>query len=555
MSSLLFICLMGCGEQANKPQETSSIDVSNAHTNSKQSAPKTDFDTEQAKSNLVFIKDQYLKMIDVVDSNQQLKWADTCLQIDSVCFPRALEHDQIYMEKLTKWTNGFYPGVFWKILSVTDQIDGFSQEQQTKMFDKATFYQAALLSETKRGTTHDLGFLLYDSFGEALHYANLPKDTRALYEQALQTGRDTLATRYDPSYGLIKSWDWKPLSLINYEENGTVLANKVPVANPWEFPVIVDNMMNLEFMFESSEQAHRELAFSHAKQTLKNHYFYTSDDTEQAFPIAYHVYEYGSQRPGNWQGLGNVSAWARGQGWSLYGFVNVIEALKKQAPEMQVPDFERHVERLVDSVVYLLDGEAVPHWDYFATQENAAVIAADQSKDTYRFSRILDLCDFLIEDDILPYVGYSPITVDKEIYSESALAFMQGKKSAYGQALIQGDSVLPCGASAYKNLGHKIPKDTSAAALYASALYRLAIHTDKAELKQTVVQLADKIMAALSQDYLTSKHKNKDYDLGFVLTEATGNLPNASEINTSIVYADFYFIEANILKIQLSTTE
>ncbi|MDU0352637.1 hypothetical protein RS130_00735 [Paraglaciecola aquimarina] len=48
-----------------------------------------------------------------------------------------------------------------------------------------------LLPETKRGSTHDLETLLYDSFGEALVIPDLPPDTRKLYEQALQTGRET----------------------------------------------------------------------------------------------------------------------------------------------------------------------------------------------------------------------------------------------------------------------------------------------------------------------------------------------------------------------------
>ncbi len=59
-------------------------------------------------------------------------------------------------------------------------------------------------------------------------------------------------------------------------------------------------------------------------------------------------------------------------------------------------------------------------------------------------------------------------------------------------------------------------------------------------------------MLELTENYLTSKNKAIDYQLGFILAEATGNLPNASEINTSIVYADFYFLEANMRKLALA---
>ena len=124
--------------------------------------------------------------------------------------------------------------------------------------------------------------------------------------------------------------------------------------------------------------------------------------------------------------------------------------------------------------------------------------------------------------------------------------------SAYNEPFIQGDDVLPCGSKPYKNTATHIPRDTSAAALYASALYRLAKFTENTQLRAKAITLADKIMADLTENYLTSKHKAKDYQLGFALAQATGNLPNASEIDTSIVYADFYFVEANILKLELT---
>lgn len=551
ISVLVSLCLLGCSEQ-NTEHELSTKQAPEAATasaNIEQSSAS--FGSADAKSNLVFIKDQYLKMLDAVDAKQDLKLADTCDQTGAICFPRAYEHEAIYMEKLTKWTNGFYPGLLWKILSANQHIVGFSEEQRAKIFSKAEFYQNALMSETTRGSTHDLGFLLYDSFGEALEYAELPEETRAIYQQALATGRDTLATRYDAEVGLIKSWDWEPEFLVHYKQNDEIVRQLTPLAAPWEYPVIVDNMMNLEYMFSGDNQAHRDLAFSHAKHTMLNHYFYQADDKEQLYPIAYHVFDYGTRRPGNWQGIGNVSAWARGQGWSLYGFVTVLEALKQQGTEMQLPDFDKHVEQSIASIKKLLGDEVIPDWDYFAKFDNAAEIAANQAETTAQYSHILGLCDFQISKEILPYKGYGPIKVDKSYISEEALSFLADKKSAYGEAFIYEDHVAPCGTKPFKTQATHIPKDTSAAALYAAALYRLALHTDNADLKQRSKQFADDIMAELTENYLTSKHKHKDYELGFVLAEATGNLPNASEINTSIVYADFYFLEANILKLKV----
>jgi hypothetical protein len=307
-------------------------------------------------------------------------------------------------------------------------------------------------------------------------------------------------------------------------------------------------------MFTSDDKSHRELAFSHAKKTLENHYFFQADDVEKAYPIAYHVFDYGTMRPGNWQGIGNISAWARGQAWSLYGFVTVVEALKDKKPDMELPDFDKHVERNIAAIKHLLGKEVVPDWDFFAKYDNAYEISANQADTTAEYSHILGLCDFQIEADILPYVGYAPIKVKKSLVSEQALNYLVDKKSAYDQPFVFDDYVAPCGTESFNRTATHIPKDTSAAALYASALYRLALHTDKPELKQQSIEFADAIMGELTSNYLTSKQKGKDYQLGFVLAEATGNLPNASEIDTSIVYADFYFLEANILKLKVEAS-
>ena len=542
---LLCIGLLGCEQQNH--------DVSEVQTAPEKVANLIpQFDEATAKQNLVFIKDQYLKMLAHVDNNEHLHFATGCNEGDMVCFPRAEEHGEIFMEKAKKWTNGFYPGLLWKLLSANQQIDGFTPAEQEKIFNQAKYYQMALMPETLRASTHDLGFILYDSFGEALNYEGLSDADRAIYNKALNTGRDTLTTRFSPEKGVIKSWDFSPTLPADYLISGNVARKAMTLAEPWSFPVIVDNMMNLEFLMSSENTAYRDMAFSHAKQNYINQYFYLADDVNREFPIAYHLYDYDSKRPGNWQGVGNVSAWARGQGWSLYGFVTVVEALKDNPTDILLPDFEQHVDKLINSITKLLKDDAVPYWDYFAALPNAADIAADQDPATVRYSRILDLCDFEISAEILPYVGYSPIKISKDIFSPETLAELSTMTSAYNEPFIQGDYVFPCGSAPYKTKATHIPRDTSAAALYASALYRLAEFSEAGPLRDKAITLADKIMLELTENYLTSKNKGKDYQLGFVLTEATGNLPNASEINTSIVYADFYFLEANMRKLALA---
>lgn len=542
---ILYIGLLGCSKQENIAIEkpvTASTDVNQT----------VKFDNSAAKKNLTFIKNQYVKMINHIDENKHLNFAKACKNNEMVCFPRALEHGEIFMEKTTKWTNGFYPGLLWKLLSINKEIDTFTTDEQAKVFAQAQHYQMALLPETLRNSTHDLGFILYDSFGEALNYDALSAADRQLYNDALNTGRKTLATRYSPEKGLIESWDWIPELAAHSLIDDKIVKTPMALAEPWDFPVIVDNMMNLEYFMSSDNTDYRDLAFSHAKETYLNHYFYAEDDVNQEFPIAYHVFDYDKMEPGNWQGVGNISAWARGQGWSLYGFVTVAEALKNQGTKLSLPDFDLHIEKLINSIEKLLKDDSVPYWDYYAPLPNAAEIAANQSNSTAQYSHILDLCDFQIADNILPYIGYGPIKISKDIVSTETLNELSEINSVYKEPFVQGDYIYPCGSQPFESKATHIPRDTSAAALYAAALYRLAKFTENPQLRTKAINFADKIMLELSTNYLTSKNKSKDYQLGFALTEATGNLPNASEINTSIVYADFYFLEANILKLELS---
>lgn len=84
------------------------------------------------------------------------------------------------------------------------------------------------------------------------------------------------------------------------------------------------------------------------------------------------------------------------------------------------------------------------------------------------------------------------------------------------------------------------PRDVSAAAITASALYDLA---QLQPYKKTYYQgFADKILTSLStSDYLAPV---ASLSHGFLLYHSTGGLPNGFEIDAPIVYADYYFLEA-----------
>jgi rhamnogalacturonyl hydrolase YesR len=86
-----------------------------------------------------------------------------------------------------------------------------------------------------------------------------------------------------------------------------------------------------------------------------------------------------------------------------------------------------------------------------------------------------------------------------------------------------------------------VPRDASAAAVTASALYQLV--QQKSKHSKDYLQKAEKIIQSLSSPtYLASPGSNH----GFLLKHSTGGLPNGFEIDAPIVYADYYFLEALI---------
>ena len=80
------------------------------------------------------------------------------------------------------------------------------------------------------------------------------------------------------------------------------------------------------------------------------------------------------------------------------------------------------------------------------------------------------------------------------------------------------------------------PRDVSAAAVMASALYELSTF-EKSEYKET----ADKIIASLSSDkYRAILGTNGN----FLLMHSVGSIPHVQEIDVPLNYADYYFLEA-----------
>ena len=164
--------------------------------------------------------------------------------IDSVSIPRSMNLSSGVMKKVKSkdWTSGFFPGTLWQIYKLTGDV---------KYKEKAAVWNAFIEKEKHNGTTHDMGFKVYSSFGKGLTVVNNDK-----YKKIIVKSAQTLITRFNSKIGAIRSWDHS--------------------RELFDYPVIIDNMLNLELLFEASkisgDPTFRNIAIKHANTTLKNHF-------------------------------------------------------------------------------------------------------------------------------------------------------------------------------------------------------------------------------------------------------------------------------------------
>jgi len=238
------------------------------------------------------------------------------------------------------WTSGFYPGTLF-------QLYEFSHD--TALLNEAQRRLSLLEKEQYNKGTHDLGFMMYCSYGNGLRLVRqgLPDDPAAQtatlaarYDSILLNSARSLSTRFHPATGCIKSWDSKP----------------------WHYPVIIDNMMNLELLFwathESGDSSFYKIAVTHANTTMRNHY--RPDNS------SFHVVDYDSVTGDiidkkTAQGFADSSAWARGQSWGLYGYTMVYRATH----DPKYLEQARHIAHFLLTNPNLPQ-DKIPYWDYNA---------------------------------------------------------------------------------------------------------------------------------------------------------------------------------------------
>lgn len=317
-----------------------------------------------------------------------------------------------------EWCSGFWPGILWYDYEYTgDERIRYEAERFTASLK--------FLSSTS-AYDHDLGFLMFCSYGNAYRLTRDPA-----YKQVLLDTADSLATLFNPRAGTLLSW---PREVENFGGHNTIM----------------DNLINLELLFWAAKNgggSHlADIAVSHADKTMKHQFRpdYTS----------YHVAVYDTLTGGfirgcTHQGYADSTTWARGQAWGIYGYTTIYRETKD-------PRYLEFVQHVADAYLQRLPEDYVPYWDF-------------------------------------------------------------------------NDPSIPLA-----------PRDASAAAIVASALLELSTYLPE-KTGKTYREAAVKMLSSLSSE----QYRSGDAKPSFLL-HSTGHWPAKSEIDASIIYADYYYIEALI---------
>ena len=231
------------------------------------------------------------------------------------------------------WCSGFFPGSLCYLYQLTNDKSWLLQSKR---------FTEALDSIQYLTWHHDVGFMIGSS------YLNIYRlSPNKAYKKAIIQTAKSLCTRFRKKAGVIQSWNvdrgWQ-------SKRG------------WTCPVIIDNMMNLELLFEatrlSGDSTYWKVAVSHANKTLENQF--RKDGS------CYHVVDYD---PNNGavlhrqtaQGYADNSAWARGQAWAVYGYTVCYRYTHDR----------KYLDQTVKTLNFVMQNpnlpdDLIPYWDFDA---------------------------------------------------------------------------------------------------------------------------------------------------------------------------------------------
>jgi unsaturated chondroitin disaccharide hydrolase len=251
---------------------------------------------------------------------------------------------------ISDWTGGFWPGNLWYVYEYT-------KEDQWK--NAAVRWTESLESNQFNTSHHDLGFMMYCSYGNA--YRITKSET---YKAILIQSAKSLSKRFDPRVGCIKSWNYR----LSWDG-----------ATKWFYPVIIDNMMNLELLFFASkvtgDPVYKNIAVTHAETTMKHHF---RNDYSSYHVVNYDTLTGNVLNKQTCQGYSDNSTWARGQAWAIYGYTMTYR-------ETGDKRFLQLAQKLADFYINHpnLPKDKIPYWDF---NVNEAGYKPDWKYDPSKFS-------------------------------------------------------------------------------------------------------------------------------------------------------------------------
>lgn len=250
-------------------------------------------------------------------------------------YPRTMNNNgKLVVTSMYDWTPGFFPGSLWYLYELTGDT------LWKKQAEKWTHTLEPLRTFTGH---HDLGFMIYCSYGNANRLA--PKEE---YKDIIIESAASLSTRFREETQTIKSWNYRKAW------NDTI---------EWFYPVIADNMMNLELLTVGSRISgnprFHDIAVKHANSTIKNH-------LREDFS-SYHVVDYDTitgqvKDQATCQGYSDNSTWSRGQAWIIYGYTMMYR-------ETGIPEYLDIAKKTTDFYMKNLPEDMIPLWDFNVGQE------------------------------------------------------------------------------------------------------------------------------------------------------------------------------------------
>ena len=406
------------------------------------------------------------------------------------------------------WTCGFFPGILYllreRAVKFPQVFPYLGHEKENLPFASSFLRQELVLlckawtgpvqAMMSRTDTHDMGFIIQPAVRKDWE---LTSNEDSL--QAVLTAAKSLASRYGPAVGAIRSWD----VLSQADVSITSMTQ--------DFLIIIDSMMNLDLLFYASKHLsdpnYAEIAVAHARTLMRSHLRLETaagradKRYKHLLYSHYHVVNFDAQtgqvkERRTAQGYSTESTWARGQAWGIFGYAQTYNWTKDE-------DFLSVACGMAEYFLWRL--ETAPACVERPTDGSGS------SKTTGRYVPLWDF-DAPIEDQAKPLRDSSA-----GVIAANGMLLLSQSMAALGDEIF---------AERYRTAAIRIVSDTLEYSL-SNEKARFADHTGSAEKIQVEDAVAGQRFDAILKN-ATANHNAQDHD---------------RYSNHGLVYADYYLLE------------